>query len=143
MSDDVDAFDDEEPLLGNTVNLSNLLCILVHKILSWQLIKCFLYMYIGGLQLRNLMVLTSSVNENWYSLGIALNISVNKMENIYGKYSGNPMKALNRVYCYWLSDKNGLSPTWKKLYSALLAIKEFSIATDVKQYLKVSLNNNI
>ena len=60
------------------------------------------------------------------------------MENLYGKYN-NPMKALNRVYCYWLSDKNGLSPTWEKLCSALREIKEFTIAAGVEQYLQVSL----
>ena len=101
------------------------------------------YTHVGGLQLRNLIVLTSNIKGNWYNLGIDLKIPITKMENLYGKYYANPMKALNRVYCYWLSDKNGLSPTWEKLCSSLRKIKEFTIAADVEKFLQVSLNTNI
>ena len=90
-----------------------------------------------------MIVLTSSIKENWYNLGVALKIPVSKMENLYGKYHANPMKALNRVYCHWLSDKNGLLPTWEKLCSALRKIKEFTIATNVEQFPKVSLNTRV
>ena len=107
----------------------------------WLTIKFF--MYVGGLQLRNLIVLTSSIKEKWYKLGVALKIRVSKMENLYEKCHTNPMKGLNRVYCYWLSDKNGLSPTWEKLCSALRTIQEFTIAADVEQFLKVSLNTRV
>lgn len=70
---------------------------------------------------------------------MALRIPIPIMERLYGKHSENPMMALNRVYRYWLADKNSLSPTWEKLISALKEIKEFTVATNVKQHLKVSL----
>ena len=87
----------------------------------------------GKPKLRKMITLTSDIEKNWYKLGMALQIPVSKMETFYGKYRTNPMKALNRVYCYWLSDKNGLLPTWEKLCSALREIKQFSIAADVEQ----------
>ena len=85
-------------------------------------------------------MLTSDVGKNWYKLGVALKIPFAKMEKFYMKYNANPMSALNRVYCYWLSNENDLSPTWEKLCSALREIKQFSIATDVEQFIEVSLN---
>ena len=88
-----------------------------------------------------MVVLTSDVEKNWYKLGIALKIPFAIMEKLYIKYNANPMSALNRVYCYWLSDENDLSPTWEKLCSALREIKQFSIAADVEQFIEVSLNN--
>ena len=86
-------------------------------------------------------MLTSDVGTDWYKLGIALHIPFAIMTKLYKKYNANPMEALNKVYCYWLSDKNNLSPTWEKLSSALQEIKQFSIATDVEQFIEVSLNN--
>ena len=97
------------------------------------------FICIGNLKLRKVITLTSDVEKNWYKLGMALQIPISIMEKFYGKYNANPMKGLNRVYCYWLSDKNGLSPTWEKLCSALREIKKFSIAADVEKLIKVSL----
>ena len=56
------------------------------------------------------------------------------MEEFYGKYSENPMKALNRVYRYWLRKENNLNPTWESLVSALQEINEYTVATNVLQY---------
>ena len=96
-------------------------------------------MTVGKLQLRNVVLLTSKAAHNWYELGLALCIPFDKMEKLSAKHSGDPRAALNRVYRYWLADKNHvLLPTWEKLVSALSTIKEFSIAADVKEYLKVA-----
>ena len=92
-------------------------------------------MTVGKLQLRNVVLLTSKAADNWYELGVALCIPFPKMEKFSEKYGGNPRAALNRVYRYWLADKDG--PTWKKLITALYTIKEFSIAADVEEYIKV------
>ena len=95
--------------------------------------------YIGKLQLRNVILLTSEIEEKWYKLGIALRIPIHIMENFYGKYNKNPMIGLNRVYRYWLNVENRLSPTWEKLISVLKEIKQYTIATTVEQYIKVGL----
>ena len=80
------------------------------------------------LQLRNLMVQTTSIKSKWFELGIALCIPIKKLEKFYDKYSDSPVKALIRVYRFWLADKNDLSPTWEKLIAALQDIKEYSLA---------------
>ena len=49
------------------------------------------------------------------------------------------MMGLNRVYRYWLNVEHHLSPTWENLISALKEIKQFTVATTVEQYIKVSL----
>ena len=93
----------------------------------------------GELHIRNVIVLTSDIGEKWYKLGIALCIPSAIMEHIFLKHRENPMKALNRVYRYWLADENGLEHTWDKLISALKYIKEHTMATTVEQYINVSL----
>lgn len=85
-------------------------------------------------------MLTSEIGNTWYKLGIALRIPIDVMGSIYGKHSGNFMKALNRVYRYWLADENGLEHTWDKLIFALKYIKEYTVATTVEEYVNVSSN---
>ena len=85
------------------------------------------------------MLQTSKVGNNWYELGVALCLPFPILEKLFEKYSGNPRAGLNGVYRFWLADKNGrFMPTWEKLISALYKIKEYSIAADVKEYIKVS-----
>ncbi|XP_065920634.1 uncharacterized protein [Dysidea avara] len=85
----------------------------------------------GKLQFRNLMVLTMSVNPKWFTLGCALCVPIDKLERLGDKYHDNPMKALVRVYRYWLADKNGLQPTWEKLLGALQKINEYRLVTSL------------
>ena len=99
---------------------------------------------VGKLQLRNVVLLTSKAADNWYELGVALCIPFPKMEKFSEKYGRNPRAALNRVYRYWLADTDGLHlHTWKKLISALYTIKEFRIAADVEEYIKVTVLSQI
>ena len=90
---------------------------------------CNKHTFTGKLQFRNLLVLTSSVKAKWFDLGCALCVPIDKMERLGDRYHDNPMKALVRVYRYWLADKNGLQPTWEKLLSALQRINEYRLAT--------------
>ena len=69
-----------------------------------------------------------SIKSKWFELGIALHIPINKLERLYDKYNDNQVKALIRVYRFWLADKNGLKPTWEKLMGALQDIKEYNLA---------------
>ena len=85
-----------------------------------------------------MILLTSEIKDVWYKLGIALCVPINLMDKINGKHNENPMKALNRVYRYWLADKKGQIPTWDGLISALNNIKEYTVATTVKEYTNVS-----
>ena len=94
--------------------------------------------YVGELNLRNLLILTTKVAENWVELGLALDIPISKILKLSDKYNNNLLKGLTSVYCYWLDDKNNLSPTWDKLIAALHKIKEYEIAANVKQYKEVS-----
>lgn len=94
---------------------------------------CYVF-HTGELNIRQVVLLTSEIGNKWYKLGIALDIPLTTMEEFYGKYSENPMKALNRVYGYWLKNKNRLDPTWESLISALQEINEYSVATNVMQY---------
>lgn len=90
------------------------------------------------LQLRNLMVKTMIIKLKWFELGLALCIPIDKLEKLYDKYNDNPVKALVRVYRYWLADKNGLKPTWKKLITALQDIKEYNLAIGLEKSESVS-----
>ena len=83
-------------------------------------------------------MLTMSVNPKWFVLGCALCVPIDKLERLGDKYHDNPMKALVRVYRYWLADKNGLQPTWEKLLSALQKINEYKLATSLARTQLVS-----
>ena len=96
--------------------------------------------HIEELNIRRMILLTSEIGEKWYKLGIALYIPIATMEKFYGKYGGNLMRALNRVYHFWLTKKNHLNPTWEKLISALQEINEYTVATNVQQYRNVSFD---
>ena len=91
-------------------------------------------MLLGELELRNLILQTKKVEYKWFELGIALGVPVEKLERIYDKHNDSPVKALIRVYRYWLADKNGLMPTWMKLVIALQKIDEYSISTIVANH---------
>ena len=93
---------------------------------------------LGKLQLQNLMALTNSIKSRWFELGAALSISIGVLENLEIKYGDYPIKALTRVYRYWLSGKNGLQPTREKLIAALTEIDEHSIAAKVAVKIEVS-----
>ena len=90
--------------------------------------------YIGELQLRNLILQTKKVGYRWFELGVALGVPIEKLERIYDKHNDSPVKALIRVYRYWLADKNGLMPTWTKLVSALQEIDEYSLSIIISKY---------
>ena len=92
---------------------------------------------VGRLSLRNLILLTSEIEEKWYKLGIALRIPIHVMENFYAKYRKNSMKALNSVYRYWLANGNHLDPTWIKLITGLRKITQYTIASNVEQYINM------
>ena len=85
--------------------------------------------------MRNLILQTKKVEHKWFELGIALNVPIDKLERIYDKHYDSSVKALIRVYRYWLADKNGLMPSWKKLVTALQNIDEYSLSTSVAKYM--------
>lgn len=78
------------------------------------------------------MVQTMGIQSKWFELGIALCIPIKKLEKLYDKYNDSPVKALIRVYRFWLADKNNLKPTWEKLTAALQDIKEYILAIRIK-----------
>ena len=94
--------------------------------------KCVVLL--GELQLRNLILQTKKVEYKWFVLGVALGVPIEKLERIYDKHNDSPVKALIRVYRYWLADKNGLMPTWTKLVSALQEIDEYSLSIIISKY---------
>ena len=89
---------------------------------------------LGELQLRNLILQTKKMEYKWFELGVALHVPIDKLERIHDKHCDSPIKALIRVYRYWLADKNGLMPTWKKLVTALQEINEFSLSASIEKY---------
>jgi len=101
-------------------------------------IICSNWLAIGKLQFRNLIVLTMSIKAKWFTLGCVLCVPIDKLERLDDKYHDNPMKALVRVYRYWLADKNGLQPTWEKLLRALQKINEYRLATSLARTQLVS-----
>ena len=84
------------------------------------------------------MVQTMGIKSKWFELGMALCIPIKKLEKLYDKYSDIPVKALVRVYRFWLADKNSLQPTWEKLIAALQDIKEFSLAICLENSVRTS-----
>ena len=84
---------------------------------------------------------TKKVEYKWFELGVALNVPIKKLERIQDKHCDNPVKALIRVYRYWLADKNSLMPTWKKLVNALQEIDEYSLAASVSNMIVSCLNH--
>ena len=103
----------------------------------FSIIAYFKYLT-GQLQFRNLLVLTMPVESKWFALGCALCVPIDKLERLGDKYHDNPMKALVRVYRYWLADKNGLQPTWEKLLIALQKINEYKLAISLARTQLVS-----
>ena len=69
-----------------------------------------------------------------------MSINVDVLEKLDIKYDDEPIRALTRVYRYWLAEKNNLQPTWDKLIAALEKIKEYSIAANAIKEKMVSLN---
>lgn len=69
-----------------------------------------------------------------------MSIDVDVLEKLDIKYDNEPIRALTRVYRYWLAEKNNLQPTWDKLIAALRKIKEYSIAANATKEKMVSLN---
>ena len=69
-----------------------------------------------------------------------MKINVDVLEKLDIKYDNEPIRALTRVYRYWLAEKNNLQPTWDKLIAALGKIKEYSIAANATKEKMVSLN---
>ena len=92
------------------------------------------------MQLRNLLLLTKKAKLKWFELGLALSINIDVLEKLDIKYDNEPIRALTRVYRYWLAEENNLQPTWDKLIAALGKIKEYSIAANVTKEKMVSLN---
>ena len=104
------------------------------------MLKFVLYfIVIGQLQLRNLILLTKKAKYKWFELGVALKIPIHILEDLDAKYDDNPVKALIRVYRYWLADKNNLQPTWEKLIAALQVAKLYSISANVTINVMVSV----
>lgn len=115
--------------------------------MNWIQVSCLKIMYtywlaiyhvlchfdLEKLQLRNLMVQTMVIKSKWFELGMALYVPIDKLERLYDKYNDNPVKALVRVFRYWLADKNGLKPTWEKLIAALQDIKEYNLAIGLEK----------
>jgi len=65
-------------------------------------------------------------------------VPIDKLERIYDKHCDSPVKALIRVYRYWLADEHGLTPMWEKLVIALQEIDEYSLSASVAKYITVS-----
>ena len=86
-----------------------------------------------------MLLLTKKAKQKWFELGLALNIDIDALEKLDVKYDNEPIKALTRVYRYWLADKNNLQPTWDKLIAALGKTEEYSIAANVAKEKMVSL----
>ena len=78
-----------------------------------------------------MIIRTKSVQNRWIELGAALGVPVEKLERINDKHRDNSFNSLNRVYRYWLADKNGLRPSWEKLVNGLYEIDEYSLAASV------------
>lgn len=89
--------------------------------------------------MRNLIIQTKNAKHKWFELGVALKIPIDILEKLDIKYDDSPIKALIRVYRYWLADKNGLQPIWHKLITALHDINEYSIAAHVANNVMVSV----
>jgi len=113
----------------------------VHKyaVVQTSFLNNYIFKYLTEqLQFRNLLVLTMPVESKWFALGCALCVPIDKLERLGDKYHDNPMKALVRVYRYWLADKNGLQPTWEKLLIALQKINEYKLAISLARTQLVS-----
>lgn len=84
------------------------------------------------------MILTVPIASKWYQLGWALEVPINELERLYDKYHDKPGKALARIYCHWLADDSGMSPTCTvevKLIEALRKIREHNLAVTLERNL--------
>ena len=99
---------------------------------------CKIYGYvIGKLQLENLMMISRKAKDKWFELGIALKIELDLLTKFDAEYEGFPLKALTRIYEYWLADENNLHPTWDKLIAALKRVDHYTIAAYAENLMKV------
>lgn len=85
---------------------------------------------------------TKKVEHKWFELGLALGIPIAKLEKITDNHYESPVKALIRVYRYWLAEKNGLMPTWKSLVNALQKIDEYILSTSISNMMICVCNYN-
>ena len=81
---------------------------------------------------------TKKVEHKWLELGLALGVPIKKVVSIGDKHGDSPVKALVRVYHYWLDKKKGLMPTWKKLVDALQEIDEYSLSARIENMMVCS-----
>ena len=65
------------------------------------------------------------LDEEWYSLGIELEIDDKKLDNLEEKYS-DPHRRMIKMFGSWLDE--GENPTYRKLIKALEHIKKRDIA---------------
>ena len=83
------------------------------------------------------MLISRKAKDQWFELGIALEIDLDLLTDFDAKFEGLPLKALSRVYQHWLADENGLQPTWDKLIRALKRVNHYTIATKAENMMKV------
>ena len=83
------------------------------------------------------MTITQAVQNKWIAVGFGLGIPLVMIEKFNDKYHDNTLKALIRVYRYWLREKNGLKPTWKTLCDALQLMNEIDLSIQIKNTFEV------
>ena len=74
---------------------------------------------------------TIPVDEEWYSLGQALGISVQELENIQ-KTEANVFKCKAQMFRQWL--QNDPVASWEKLATALEDINKTDLATELRSH---------
>ena len=87
----------------------------------------------GKIQLKDLMMISKNAKNKWFELGVALDVDYDVLAELEEEYNECPIKALTRVYEYWLADENDLHPTWEKLIAALEEINEYTIAANAER----------
>jgi hypothetical protein len=66
------------------------------------------------------------LDDEWYSLGIELEIDDKELDILGEKYSADPHKRLIKMFGVWL--EKGEKPTYRKLVEALVEIDKKDIA---------------
>ena len=79
--------------------------------------------------MRSLSILLASVY-NWENLGVKLNITMQKLQEIKLQYNGDLDMCKNKLYDTWLRQNS--NPSWREIVEALEQIEENNLARKIR-----------
>ena len=81
------------------------------------------------------------VPEKWFEVGIQLQIDMRTLESFENTYDNNQIRLFAKVFEQWRLDGK-LPYTWNTIIITIEAIREYSLADDIRQCMAIGLEVN-